>query len=195
MSIEQVREFNTTFGVHMSATPTTRVPAAGLRYELIREEFEEFSVAEQALDIIEMADALGDILYVVHGAALVFGVGDKLIKPTVSGNWSHGVNTESGRSELLSDLRYAIKWNDEFALAETLSTIVEDVYELAEGLGIDLDAVVDAIHESNMSKLGEDGKPIYREGDGKVLKGPSYKTPTDDIRKLVFGDNYAPASE
>jgi predicted HAD superfamily Cof-like phosphohydrolase len=72
---------------------------------------------------------------------------------------------------------------------------VEDVYEQAAGLDIDLDAIVDAIHESNMSKLGEDGKPIYREGDGKVLKGPGYKTPTDDIRKLVFGDNYAPASE
>lgn len=195
MSIEQVRHFNNTFGVHMSSTPTTRVPAAGLRYELIREEFEEYDVAAKALDIVEMADALGDILYVAHGAALVFGVGDKLTPTVISGNFRHGVNTESGREALLSDLSYAIRWNDLTALIETLSAIVEDVYDLAIGLGLDLDLIVDAIHKSNMSKLGEDGKPIYREGDGKVMKGPDYKTPTEDIRKLVFGDNYAPASK
>jgi predicted HAD superfamily Cof-like phosphohydrolase len=195
LSIEQVRHFNTTFGVHMSSTPTTRVPAAGLRYELIREEFEEYAVAVSELDIVEMADALGDILYVAHGAALVFGAGELLTTPHVSGNHGYTLATADGRKELLGDLRYAILWNDLTVLGEVLNQIVEDVYALASGYGIDLDLIVDAIHKSNMSKLGEDGKPIYREGDGKVMKGPDYKTPTDDIRKLVFGDNYAPASE
>ena len=43
-------------------------------------------------------------------------------------------------------------------------------------MGIELDYCFDEVHRSNMSKLGEDGKPIYRE-DGKVLKGPNYKPP------------------
>jgi predicted HAD superfamily Cof-like phosphohydrolase len=186
LSIEQVREFNTTFGVAMSETPTTRVPAAGLRYELIREEFEEYVVAVQDLDIVEIADALGDILYVADGAALVFGVADQLLP----------IQTKIGRFDtILSELKIAILWNDTKDLVRVLSNIRSAVYTLGEGYGIDIDAVVDAIHKSNMSKLGADGKPVYREGDGKVMKGPDYKTPTDDIRKLVFGDNYAPAAE
>lgn len=53
---------------------------------------------------------------------------------------------------------------------------------LCVSLGIDKDEAVRRVHESNMSKLGEDGKPIYRE-DGKVLKGPHYKEP--DMTDLV----------
>jgi predicted HAD superfamily Cof-like phosphohydrolase len=49
-------------------------------------------------------------------------------------------------------------------------------YQMAVFLGVDLDVALDRVHQSNMSKLGEDGKPIYRE-DGKVLKGPFYKEP------------------
>ena len=41
-----------------------------------------------------------------------------------------------------------------------------------------LDEALNRVHESNMSKLDDDGKPIYREKDGKVLKGPNYKPPT-----------------
>jgi len=43
-------------------------------------------------------------------------------------------------------------------------------------MGWDLDKAMDRVHQSNMSKLGEDGLPIYRD-DGKVLKGPNYKPP------------------
>jgi predicted HAD superfamily Cof-like phosphohydrolase len=189
LSIEQVREFNTTFGVHMSATPTTRVPAAGLRYELLREEIEEYVTAKAALNIVEIADALGDIQYVSDGAALVFGISDQITRTEdTEGRYPDFPN-------LLEEVRLAILYNDIEELAGFLSEITSATYTLATWYGIDLDAIVDAIHKSNMSKLGEDGKPIYREGDGKVLKGPNYKTPTDDIRKLVFGDNYAPASE
>lgn len=49
-------------------------------------------------------------------------------------------------------------------------------YQMAAFLGVDLDVALDRVHQSNMSKLGEDGKPIYR-ADGKVLKGPFYKKP------------------
>lgn len=191
LNIDKVEEFNTTFGVAMSKKATTRVPAAGLRYELIREEFEELGTAIDQLDIVEIADALGDIIYVTYGAVLVFGIKDTFVNRKRTFDLLYG----SVRREILDDLHHAILFNDLETLIDILDGISSACHELAEALGIDLSAVIDAIHRSNMSKLGEDGKPIYRESDNKVLKGPNYKTPTDDIRKLVFGDNYAPTGD
>ena len=57
-----------------------------------------------------------------------------------------------------------------------LADLVYVCYQYAENLGWDLDEALNRVHRSNMSKLGEDGKPIYRE-DGKVLKGPNYQPP------------------
>ena len=57
-----------------------------------------------------------------------------------------------------------------------LADLVYVCYQYAENMGWFLDEALDRVHKSNMSKLGEDGKPIYRE-DGKVLKGPHYKPP------------------
>jgi predicted HAD superfamily Cof-like phosphohydrolase len=57
-----------------------------------------------------------------------------------------------------------------------LADLVYVCYQYAENLGWDLDEALDRVHQSNMSKLGEDGQPIYR-NDGKVLKGPSYQPP------------------
>ena len=57
-----------------------------------------------------------------------------------------------------------------------LADLVYVCYQYAANLGWDLDEAMHRVHESNMSKLGEDGKPIYRE-DGKVLKGPNYIPP------------------
>lgn len=59
-------------------------------------------------------------------------------------------------------------------IAKELSDILYVVYGMAAEFGIDLDRAFAEVHNSNMSKLGEDGKPIYRE-DGKVLKGPHYR--------------------
>ena len=69
--------------------------------------------------------------------------------------------------------------NSEFpaeALKE-LADLVYVCYQYAENMGWFLDEALDRVHASNMSKLGEDGLPVYRE-DGKVLKGPNYKPPT-----------------
>ena len=63
----------------------------------------------------------------------------------------------------------------EEALKE-LADLVYVCYQYAENMGWFLDEALDRVHKSNMSKLDEDGKPIYRE-DGKVLKGPNYKPP------------------
>jgi predicted HAD superfamily Cof-like phosphohydrolase len=57
-----------------------------------------------------------------------------------------------------------------------LADLVYVCYQYSENLGWDLDEALNRVHRSNMSKLGEDGKPIYRE-DGKVLKGPNYQPP------------------
>ena len=85
-----------------------------LRYDLIKEELEELKEALEQKDIIEIADALTDILYVTYGAGHAFG--------------------------------------------------------------INLDKCFNEVQESNMSKLGEDQKPIYNE-NGKVMKGPNYFKP------------------
>ena len=65
--------------------------------------------------------------------------------------------------------------HQEDALKE-LADLVYVCYQYAENMGWLLDEALNRVHISNMSKLGEDGKPIYRE-DGKVLKGPNYKPP------------------
>jgi NTP pyrophosphatase (non-canonical NTP hydrolase) len=58
-----------------------------------------------------------------------------------------------------------------------LADLVYVCYQYAANLGWDLDEALDRVHKSNMSKLDNNGNPIYRE-DGKVLKGPNYKPPT-----------------
>lgn len=62
-------------------------------------------------------------------------------------------------------------------LIKEMCDLLYVVYGTAASFGIDIDTAFNRVHESNMSKLGEDGKPIYRE-DGKALKGPNYKPPT-----------------
>ena len=65
--------------------------------------------------------------------------------------------------------------HQEHALKE-LADLVYVCYQYAQNMGWFLDEALNRVHVSNMSKLDEDGKPIYRE-DGKVLKGPNYKPP------------------
>ena len=65
--------------------------------------------------------------------------------------------------------------HQEHALKE-IADLVYVCYQYAENMGWFLDEALDRVHNSNMSKLDKDGKPIYRE-DGKVLKGPNYKPP------------------
>ena len=66
---------------------------------------------------------------------------------------------------------------DKAAFTKELADLLYVVYGLAVTFGLPIDEVFERVHRSNMSKLGDDGKPIYRD-DGKVLKGPNYKPPT-----------------
>ena len=119
-----VREFHAAFAIGHSETPRADLGEIKnmLRFNLMKEENEEYLEAVQNSDLLEIADALGDMLYILCG------------------------------------------------------TIIE------HGLHHKIEEVFDEIQRSNMSKLGEDGNPIYRE-DGKVMKGPNYFKP--DFTKII----------
>ncbi len=78
--------------------------------------------------------------------------------------------------EEVEELRAAVSDGDVVGIADALADIVYIACGTAHAYGIDLDAVVAEVHRSNMTKLGADGRPVYRP-DGKVLKGPSYEPP------------------
>lgn len=111
-----VAEFHRAFNLPVRETPGTGIAdaVANLRVALLEEEVGEFVSASEKRDLVGIADALADIVYVVYGTALTYG--------------------------------------------------------------IDLDSVLDEVHRSNMSKLGRDGKPIFR-NDGKVMKSEQYFPP------------------
>lgn len=67
----------------------------------------------------------------------------------------------------------AIKSRNPYEIAKELSDLLYVTYGTAVSFGIDLDEAFDIVHRSNMTKLGDDGKPIYRE-DGKVMKSENY---------------------
>lgn len=78
--------------------------------------------------------------------------------------------------EELQELITGIAENDIVEVADALTDILYVVYGMGDVFGIDLDKTFAEVHRSNMSKLGEDGRPIFR-ADGKVLKGPNYSPP------------------
>ena len=78
--------------------------------------------------------------------------------------------------EELNELIDANEDKDLIGIADALTDILYVTYGAGHAFGIDLDECFREVQRSNMSKLGEDGKPIYRE-DGKVLKGPNYSEP------------------
>ena len=125
--VGDVGAFHDAFGIKNRAKPTGQLKQKEwmLRYKLMREENEEYLEAAENGDLVEIADALGDMLYILSGTIQAHGLQD-LIEP-----------------------------------------------------------VFNEIHRSNMSKLGADGKPIYRE-DGKVLKGENYFKP--NIRSILGGN-------
>jgi len=116
--LKAVQEFHEAFGLGIQQKPSVNLDAAKvkLRFDLMAEENDEYLEAANNNDLVEVADALGDMLYILCGTIL-----------------EHGMQ-----------------------------------YKIEE--------VFNEIQRSNMSKLGANGKPIYRE-DGKVMKGPNYFKP------------------
>lgn len=122
--IGAVEAFHQAYNLGIESTPIATIDSntIALRYNLMKEENEEYLEAAQNGDLVEVGDALGDMLYILCGTIIAHGFQDKM------------------------------------------------------------EAIFDEIQHSNMSKLGEDGKPIYRE-DGKVMKGPNYVRP--NLKKVL----------
>jgi len=116
--LDAVQLFHEAFNIGINHNPTVAVSEKikELRFNLMKEENEEYLEAVKNNDIVEVADALGDMLYILCGTILTHGMQNKITE------------------------------------------------------------VFEEIQRSNMSKLGQDGNPIYRE-DGKVMKGPNYFKP------------------
>ena len=85
-------------------------------------------------------------------------------------------------SEELNELYDAMEAKDIVGVADALTDILYVTYGAGHAFGVNLDKCFKEVQRSNMSKLGEDGKPIYRE-DGKVMKGENYSPP--DLKKCL----------
>ena len=84
--------------------------------------------------------------------------------------------------EEVQELRDGLGKKSMLEIADALTDILYVVYGAGHAFGIDLDDCFHEVHSSNMTKLGADGRPLYRE-DGKVMKGPNYREP--DLTKFV----------
>ena len=84
--------------------------------------------------------------------------------------------------EELNELKEAINKNDIVEVADALTDILYVTYGAGHSFGVDLDSCFNEVQQSNMSKLGDDGKPIYNE-HGKVMKGPNYFAP--NLKKVM----------
>jgi predicted HAD superfamily Cof-like phosphohydrolase len=192
MSFANVQKFNDTFGVVTRGENTNlRVREAKLRFGLIKEEFKELRVAFKTCDIVEIADALGDILYVTFGAAQAFGITEETLLAEIQklDDYKDTLILKDVQKTMLALLRKAILINDPVSVATVLAVITKSVYDAAKVFDIDVDATVAAIHNSNMTKLAADGSVIRHPETNKVLKGENYVTPTADIEKILGFDD------
>ncbi|MDB2591167.1 nucleoside triphosphate pyrophosphohydrolase family protein [Candidatus Pelagibacter bacterium] len=102
-------------------------------------------------------------------------------KPSFSSDKINKLRVDLIKEEL-EELQEAMKNNDLLEVADALTDILYVTYGAGHAFGIDLDKCFDEVQNSNMSKLGENGEPIYNES-GKVMKGPNYFKP--DLSKFV----------
>tara|TARA_B100001057_G_C22699029_1_gene890901 strand:- start:515 stop:901 length:387 start_codon:yes stop_codon:yes gene_type:complete len=98
-----------------------------------------------------------------------------LIAPTTPDPSVAKLRLELIREEV-AELQAAVDGMDMLAIADGLTDILYVVYGAGHAFGIDLDECFQEVHSSNMTKLGPEGRPLYRE-DGKIMKGPHYREP------------------
>jgi predicted HAD superfamily Cof-like phosphohydrolase len=185
---DKVLEFHRIFGHPINQT--RGFFHKDLRYKLIAEELQELDDAIADSNLVEIADALGDIVYVVYGAAITFGldldnppypVDDEFLGQAHS---SYNLLLSDFGSSLAIELKKGLDKEDLYDVEVILGTILSSAIGAADVLGLPLDEIVTAIHRSNLTKLGADGRPIYNDYN-KVVKGPNYLPPTEDIKRLL----------
>jgi len=187
-----VREFHETFRAAVAAEPSIETGFEELRANLIIEEAAETLLAIMSSDEVEFADGLGDLDYVVEGAAITFGVDLQESFDHAMSNLENAAYYELigylvlGVRHLVQDLKAKdyIYSNRLGYVQAGLTNLKAIVWTIAKQGGIPLKEIIEAIHESNMSKLDAEGHPIFRE-DGKILKGPNFFTPTAKIKELL----------
>ncbi len=104
--------------------------------------------------------------------------------PTIPEDWVGELRKKLTKEECVTELHEGIDEKNLLKILDALCDSLYVIYGTAVAYGLDsvLDAAFNEVHESNMTKLGPDGKPIYNEF-GKVTKGPNYRPP--DLRKFV----------
>lgn len=177
------------------------VDRQNLRLSLIKEEARELTDAIKDNDIVEVVDALADLRYVVLGSAIECGLDREDIKPALPKIILNKLQTKPiiPDEEVLNilgvdlyigirGLEYHFKIDDLSGVKLNLCFLMDSIqnYVYACGLQDKFEDCHDEVQRSNMSKLDENGKPIYRESDGKVLKGPNFSPP--NLRKILFND-------
>lgn len=182
-----VHEFQTIFKQIIREYPDVKVPERTLRLNLTDEETRELKDAFVAFDFVEVIDALADIVYVAVGAAHTYGFKLNLniqkplqFDPSTRTSFAEGEEISVELGSLAIRLHFA---NTPERMKELLDAIVAACYRVSYRYGVDLDEVLEEVHLSNLSKLDENGEPIFREGDMKVIKGPNYFVP--DIKKVL----------
>jgi predicted HAD superfamily Cof-like phosphohydrolase len=191
----RVAAFHRAFGHPVGTTPDFPTQnIRNLRISLIGEELEEYCAAFAANDLVKMADGLADLLYVLAGTAVAYGIaGDTTYEsPYETSDFSHMAEMNQYDVYLRTDFTdylNAEQTNELRAVKYTILRMMDRIFIIARQSNIPINAVFSEVHRSNLSKLGEDGKPILR-ADGKVLKGPHY-TPPDIASILCEKDKYS----
>lgn len=191
----KVAEFHRAFGQLVATQPMLPDRSLrDLRICLLQEEYDEYVAAEADDDLVEIADALADMVYIACGTAVSYGVApDDYEPPFVDDHPAVPILRDADLRAALSRMLAkdfnaylnAEASSDIDTIRDALLMLIACVYGTAFIYSIPLSDVLDEVHRSNMSKLGLDGLPIYRE-DGKILKGPNYTPP--DITKVIYAD-------
>lgn len=162
-------EFHRTFKVAVRTVPVATPPEASTRKILLAEEVQEFADAVADDDLVEIADALGDISYIAWGCGTVHGIDlDTAFA---------AVHSPTGDPDEYARAYFdAMEAGDIAAVTISLACLLRRCADLATSYGFDIVDVLQEIHRSNMTKLDENGRAIVRP-DGKIVKGPNFEPP------------------
>lgn len=193
-TIDLVREFMLAFGQPIASEPNVGdVKLNELRVKLLREELGELEAALIEGDVVETLDALGDLQYVLDGAYLALGMEQFWSPPQLKGGGQPRISSVEDNQLAVARLKVRLAHLEACLARQSETHVAASLHSL--NLEIELawwqlgmlafrEAAIVEIHRSNMTKLGDDGKPVVR-ADGKVIKGPRFEPPR--LREVLEG--------